>query len=136
MHIFCTVACPARPVAGRFSRSRLRGTQGGRMYTKAQVWGPGRAPWRVLWAFEVAQSGKQSQGRFPPRRASHDSGAAQFGTGYECIIFLFLLWFCCRCCCCIMSITRCCCIMSFITPPLKLSRSLLSGSHGTMAVAH
>ena len=31
---------PARPAAGRFSRSRLRGTQGGRVYTTAQFWVP------------------------------------------------------------------------------------------------
>ena len=43
---------------GLFSRSRLRGTQGGRLHTTAQVLGPGRAPWRVLWAFQVAKSGK------------------------------------------------------------------------------
>ena len=96
MHIFCTVACPARPVAGRFSRSRLRGTQGGRMYTKAQVWGPGRAPWRVLWAFEVAQSGKQSQGRFP----SSQSLARQ----WKSRISAFRLLLCG--CCCIMSVSH------------------------------
>ena len=27
--------------------------------------GPGRAPWRVLWAFEVEKSGKQPRDRFP-----------------------------------------------------------------------
>ena len=27
--------------------------------------GPGRSPWRVLWAFEVVKSNKQSRGRFP-----------------------------------------------------------------------
>ena len=26
---------------------------------------PGRAPWRVLWAFKVADSGKCSRGCFP-----------------------------------------------------------------------
>ena len=38
--VFCTFTCPARPDAGRFSCSRLRGTQGPRMYTTAQVWAP------------------------------------------------------------------------------------------------
>ena len=37
---FGTFACPARPAAGRSSRSWLRGTQGGRVYTTVQVRGP------------------------------------------------------------------------------------------------
>ena len=37
---FFTFACPARPAAGRFSRSRLRGAQAGRVYITAQVWIP------------------------------------------------------------------------------------------------
>ena len=49
MHFVCTFACPARPAAGSFSRSRLRGTQGARVHHGASV-GPGRAPSRALWA--------------------------------------------------------------------------------------
>ena len=46
------------PAAGLFSRSRLRGTQGGRVYTThGASLGPGRAPWRAFWAFEVAPAG-------------------------------------------------------------------------------
>ena len=37
MHSFGTSATCSRPAAGHFSRSRLRGTQGGRVYTTAQV---------------------------------------------------------------------------------------------------
>ena len=43
---------------GSFLRSRLRGAQGARLYTTAQVLGARRAPWSVLWAFKVAKSGK------------------------------------------------------------------------------
>ena len=46
------------PVAGLFSRSWPRGTQGGRLYHDDASVGPGRAPWRVLWAFKVAKTGK------------------------------------------------------------------------------
>ena len=45
-------------VAGLFSRSRLRGTQGTRPVHHGASVGPGRAPWRLLWAFKVAKSGK------------------------------------------------------------------------------
>ena len=38
MQFVRTFACPAQLAAGRFSRSRLRGTQGGRLCTTAQVW--------------------------------------------------------------------------------------------------
>ena len=37
---FCMFAFHARPAAGRFSRSPLRGKQGARLYTKAQAWFP------------------------------------------------------------------------------------------------
>ena len=37
---FCTFGWPARPTVGRFSRSWLRGTQGVRVFTTAQVWVP------------------------------------------------------------------------------------------------
>ena len=40
MHLFYTFACPARPAAGHFSPSWLRGTQGARVYTTVQVWVP------------------------------------------------------------------------------------------------
>ena len=36
--------------------------------------GPGRAPWRVLWAFNVARAGRQSRDCIPPRRDSQDDG--------------------------------------------------------------
>ena len=43
-------------ILGLFSRSWLRGTQGG-VHHGARL-GPGRAPRRVLWVFKVAKSGK------------------------------------------------------------------------------
>ena len=43
---------------GIFSRPWLRGTQRPRPYTHGASLGPGRAPWRVLWALKVAKSGK------------------------------------------------------------------------------
>ena len=38
MHLFGGIRNFSVPAAGLFSRSRLRGTQGGRLYTTAQVW--------------------------------------------------------------------------------------------------
>ena len=54
--LFCTFTCPARRAVGRFSRTRLQGTQGTRVYTAAQVWVPaglrgtrsGRSTWHDL----------------------------------------------------------------------------------------
>ena len=40
MHLFGGIRNFSVPAAGLFSRSRLRGTQGGRLYTTAQVWVP------------------------------------------------------------------------------------------------
>ena len=40
MHFFSGMLHFFLPAAGFFSRSRLRGTQGGRLYTTAQVWVP------------------------------------------------------------------------------------------------
>ena len=40
MYFFCTSATSSLSAAGLFSRSRLRGTQGGRVYTTSQVWSP------------------------------------------------------------------------------------------------
>ena len=48
-----TFACYVRLAAGRFSRSRLRGTQGGRVYTiVGERLGPCRAPWRAFMSGE------------------------------------------------------------------------------------
>ena len=43
---------------GIFSCSRLRGTQGARLYTTAQVWVPGRLRGAFSGRFTVAKSGK------------------------------------------------------------------------------
>ena len=40
MHFLCTPASFSVPAVGIFSRSRLKGTQGGRLDTTAQVWVP------------------------------------------------------------------------------------------------
>lgn len=45
------------PAAGIFSPSRLRGTQGARVYTTAQVWVPAGLH-SMLWAFKFASYGK------------------------------------------------------------------------------
>ena len=57
---------------GLSSRSRLRGTQGPRLYTTALVLGPGRAPWRVLWAFKVANLATSHGDAFRRARAEQD----------------------------------------------------------------
>ena len=49
---------------GLFSCSLLRGTQGGPPVHNGVSLGPGWVPWRVLWAFKVAKSGKKSRGCF------------------------------------------------------------------------
>ena len=69
--LFCTLATSSLAPAGLFSRSRLRGTQGARLYNTryGASLGPGRAPSRVLWAFEVAASWLFSRNRVPPRQS-------------------------------------------------------------------
>ena len=75
--IFClgTFARLSPAPLGHFSRSRLRGTQGGPPVHHGASLGPGRAPWRVLWAFQVAKSGKCNHGvAFRGARADQDNG--------------------------------------------------------------
>ena len=65
MHRFCALATLSLCVMGVFSRSWVRRTQV-HACTLGASWGPGRAPWRVLWASKVAASWLFSRGRFPP----------------------------------------------------------------------
>ena len=51
-----------------------KGARRGGTCTLGASFGPGRAPWRVLWALKVARAGKQSRDSIPPRRASQDNG--------------------------------------------------------------
>ena len=96
------------PAAGLFSRSRLRGTQGGRLYTTARVWVPaglrdprsGRPKSRDL----ASNHGIA----FRRARASQDNG-----TPLQFSVFARLL------------LHHVC-----ITPSLERSTSLLCGSHG------
>ena len=48
-----------------FSRALGCGARRGAPVCDGASVGPGGAPWRVLWAFKVAKSGKYPQGRFP-----------------------------------------------------------------------
>ena len=104
------------PSAGLSYRSRLRGTQGGRVYTTAQVWAPaglhgarsGRSKSRELAsnhgiAFPLSQS---IAGQWKPLQYK------------KFALLLLLLYHVC------------------ITQPLKLTSSLLCDSHGTTAVTH
>ena len=50
---FGTLLTFSLPAAGLFSPSRLWSTQGTRVENKYLAnFGPGRAPWRVLWTFK------------------------------------------------------------------------------------
>ena len=69
LHFFCTWPCISLPTAGLFSRSRLRGTQGARVYTINRRLGPGRASWRALWAFKVGESWLFSRDRCAPSQS-------------------------------------------------------------------
>ena len=48
-------------------------TGGSRTHCDASL-GPGRTPWRVLWAFKVARAGSVSRDCIPRRRAAQDHG--------------------------------------------------------------
>ena len=97
---------------GRFSRCRLRGTQGARVYTTAQVWvpagicgarsGQSRAIWQLITGFLSASPSLAGQ-----------------CNPHDLRVFPLLLLYHVR-----------------ITPSLKLSSCLLCGSHGTTAVVH
>ena len=108
LHIFM----PGSVGLGRFSRCRLRGTQGARVYTTAQVWGPA--------GLRGARSGR-SKSRDP---ASNQGIAFRLAESRRTLetpqrnVFVLLLY------------------PARITPPPKLSSSLLGGSQGTTAVAH
>ena len=54
MHVFCTSSSSSPPAAGLFSRSRLHGTQGERVYTAAHVWAPAGLRGACFCASEVA----------------------------------------------------------------------------------
>ena len=103
MHLFCTETV-SFPTAGLFSRSRLRGTQGAACTLGVSL-DPGRAPWRVLWAFKVAGSGKYPRDHISPRPASQDNGNPTIKI-FAPLLLLILYHIC-------------------ITPSLKLSSSTL-----------
>ena len=108
--LFCALANFSLPTAGLFSRSRLRGTQGGRVHTAMQAWAPaglrgacsGHSKSRELALFH----GIAFRDAEPPR--TMETPKFQLDS------------LCGRC----------------ITPPLQLSSSLLCGGHGTTTVAH
>ena len=50
---------------GSFLALSAAGHAGGPPAHHCASLGPGWAPWRVLWAFKVAKSGKKARGCFP-----------------------------------------------------------------------
>ena len=102
------------PAAGIFSRSRLRGTQGARVYTFAQAWAPAGLCGACSGLSTSRGAGSSPGIAFRRARAKQDDGN-------RTIQHL-------RCCCC--------CIMSLSHRPSISQSSLLCGSHGTTAAAH
>ena len=114
--ILCTFACTSPPAAGLFSRFLIRDAQAPRPYTDGVHLGLGQAPWRALWASEVARAGFNF---IPPRRGSQGPGNPT-----KSFFFLSSFWLCCRL------------ILARTTPSIKLSSSRLRRSHGATSVAH
>ena len=113
MHMyFCTLARFSLLVADLFSPSRLRGAQGGRVYSRGNF---GSRPYSVARTLgvKVARVGKYHGIAYAP-----PSLAGQWKPHSLRLLL----------CCCSYHVC--------FTPGLELSSSLLGGCHGTTAVAH
>ena len=116
MHFFLHVRIPCSAGRGSFLALSVAGQAGGPPVHQGASVVPDRAPWRALWAFKAARSGKSSWDRVPRRR----TGPARGNPTFFCFVFFALSSQ----------------LQPSITPSHKLSSSLLCDSHGTSAVAH
>ena len=73
IHFSCALASVSLPTASTFSRSGLRGTQGGRVYTTAQV-GPRPSSMARAHGVKVARAGFFSRDCVARCRAAQDRG--------------------------------------------------------------
>ena len=105
-HFFSTLPSLSPPAASLFSRSWLRRTQGGRVYTTAQV--------RVPAGPRASCSTQAISTIYTGLRTATPSRPGPWKPHN-------------------FSLLLCCC---YSTQPLQASSSLLCGSHGTTAVAH
>ena len=79
----CTLFSGAR---GFFRALSAAGHAGGPPVHQGASLGPGRAPWRALWASQVAKFGKYSRGTFRGAKAEQDNGKPTCQLFYSTVV--------------------------------------------------